>query len=231
MATFARDNSWGITQCCTALIEPEMTASAVYLCMCSSLQHLQRNSEPTSLFSGLPAVLMASRAPVYCLDFVISAEIDAAPVASFSRFSSVFPATDRSLDCEWRYVQQKAIRLHPIRAETLFTNSACLRRQIFIPYAPISRSVGYGASRPQSCRRPVKTLVQLKGATLGDAVLPNRPLGEFGAHTRRRERDDDVDVRAKRRVRGILRNLDTQVIGVESIHSGNQHNHYLGDTT
>jgi hypothetical protein len=67
----------------------------------------------------------------------------------FPVFSRVHTAQDATLDRRWRYVRGRSVWLHPIRAETLFALSACLRRQIFIPYAPISRSVVTGLSHLQ----------------------------------------------------------------------------------
>jgi len=70
---------------------------------------------------------------------------------TFLVFFSAFHAVTEFVDRPWRYVRSRFIRLHRIRAETLFALSACLRRQIFIPYAPISRSVGQG------CKPATKT--------------------------------------------------------------------------
>jgi hypothetical protein len=145
--------------------------------------------------------------------------------ASFAAMNSSQIMTAKSLDTKWRYVRSAARKLHPIRAETLFTNSACLRRQIFIPYAPISRSVGYGASRPQSCRRRSITHINRNGVQLGSgvAVLPNRPLGELDAHAQGCEHDACVAV-CRGRVPGTLRNLDIHVTGAGPNCSGNQRN-------
>ena len=66
-------------------------------------------------------------------------------MATHRSFESVFPRVNdvpvKILDRQRRYVRRLSVRLHPHRAQTLFALSACLRRQIFIPYAPISPSV------------------------------------------------------------------------------------------
>lgn len=50
-----------------------------------------------------------------------------------------------------RSARDRAYELHSIGAEILFARKPCLRGQIFIPYAPISRSIRLGVTYLKRC--------------------------------------------------------------------------------
>jgi hypothetical protein len=165
----------------------------------------------------------------YRVDFAARMRCNVARAPIFVGFLAVDATSEKFIATRKPCNRRMALRLHPIRAETLFTNSACLPFQIFIPYAPISRSAGYGESRPKNCRRHREKLMEKRGSQVSVAVMRSRPMGEFGAHAARLERVVTDHFERSEPMQDIFRNL-RQVVGVESIHSGDQHIN-LGDTT
>lgn len=119
-----------------------------------------------------------------------------------------------------RCVRAQSNWLHRIRAETLFTLSACLRRQIFIPYAPISRSQRVGESRPEKWSPRCNWFEQ----GIGDLCRDCR-----GNEARARA----INVRLCDETNREF--LDSKLPKSKSIRFGNEHNLYslfsLGDTT
>jgi hypothetical protein len=205
--------------------QPELGATTVYPTM--------QSQKPPSRETSNVASESASWHPHRLLSFAITYDARQPSTAvlcnSESMRSQPFSrgkiTSGKFLDSSELYVRTWGTWLHPIRAETLFTKSACLRRQIFIPYAPISRSLGCGANRPKNCRRRRAKLKETSNVSTSVAKVQDRPLGEFGAQSDRRNRDAMSGLGSRiGRVRDFLRNLDRQVVGVESIRSSNQYN-------
>jgi hypothetical protein len=192
---------------------------------------LHGGSTTTCVVDRWNAALMTRCLRTYRVDFATHARCNVLRASSFPVFYGARKTSGKFLVLSDSCNSAQALRVHPIRAETLFTNIACLPFQIFIPYAPISRSAGYGVSRPKNCRRCRIKLREKRGIRVSAATMQSGPVGEFRAQTTQCKKTVKGPFKRSEPVQDIFEKFKRQVVGVESIHSGNQHTNHPGDTT
>lgn len=211
--------------------QPELGAQIVYLRMIQTTLRLHGGSKTTCVVYRCDRLFMTRCLRTYRIHFATRARCESYRNAFFRCFFAARATSGKFTATAKPCSSNLELRVHPIRAETLFTNSACLPFQIFIPYAPISRSAGYGVSRPKNRRRCRAKLTETRGARVSVATMRSRPMGEFRAHTTRCERAEKIGhFERSEPVQDIFEKF-RQVVGVESIHSGDQHINHPGDTT
>ncbi len=155
-----------------------MRDKTVYLRMQSDNGDLHRGSEQALAVASRFADPFLHLAGAYVAKCV-RRHCACAPSSGFYRhFSYRSRIAKKNLDSIKRPVRLRSSRLHPIRAATLFTNSACLRRQIFIPYAPISRSVGAEQADRKTAAASRGILKEMRTIPMSEAAV--KGAGRWG---------------------------------------------------